>query len=231
MTFDDILEQAIGLLRRRGRLTYRTLKRQFDLDDEALEDLKEQILYSQPQVVDDGGKGFIWAGDPAASEAGVQRGTEAEARFQTALPAVIGLLQRDMRVTYRTLKWTFGVDDALLEEIRKELALKRLAIDEGGEVLVWTGETQPAPTRIQADESRGDRQKVTERLSELGMSESSARVHAAQLTDAVAAHYAGSPVVLQIVAGLHTDEVLFGTLYLMIIGVALNRLDQRPEDS
>ncbi len=87
------------------------------------------------------------------------------------------------------------------------------------------------PTRVQADESRVDRQKVTERLSELGMAESSALVHAAQLTDAVAAHYANSPVTLQIVAGLHTDEVLFGTLYLIIIGAALNRLDQRPEDS
>ena len=37
MTFDDILEQAIEMLRRRGRLTYRALKRQFDLDDEYLE--------------------------------------------------------------------------------------------------------------------------------------------------------------------------------------------------
>ena len=34
MAFDDILEQAIELLQRRGRLTYRTLKRQFHLDDE-----------------------------------------------------------------------------------------------------------------------------------------------------------------------------------------------------
>jgi hypothetical protein len=38
-------------------VTYRTLKRQFDLDDDTLEDLKEELLYSQPQVVDDEGKG------------------------------------------------------------------------------------------------------------------------------------------------------------------------------
>ena len=36
MTFDDILDQAITILQRRGRVTYRTLKRQFALDDEAL---------------------------------------------------------------------------------------------------------------------------------------------------------------------------------------------------
>lgn len=38
MTFEEVLDQAIDMLRRRGRLTYRTLKRQFDLDDDALED-------------------------------------------------------------------------------------------------------------------------------------------------------------------------------------------------
>ena len=51
MTFDDILEQAIEMLRRRGRLTYRALKRQFDLDDEYLDDLKEALIYAHPQVV------------------------------------------------------------------------------------------------------------------------------------------------------------------------------------
>jgi hypothetical protein len=39
MTFEDILDQAIALLERRGRVTYRTLKRQFQLDDDALADL------------------------------------------------------------------------------------------------------------------------------------------------------------------------------------------------
>ena len=43
MTFEEVLDQAIDMLRRRGRLTYRTLRRQFDLDDTALEDLKEEI--------------------------------------------------------------------------------------------------------------------------------------------------------------------------------------------
>ena len=39
MTFDGILDQTIALLQRRGRVTYRTLKRQFDLGDDVLEDL------------------------------------------------------------------------------------------------------------------------------------------------------------------------------------------------
>jgi hypothetical protein len=33
MTFEEVLDQAIAMLQRRGRLTYRTLKRQFHLDE------------------------------------------------------------------------------------------------------------------------------------------------------------------------------------------------------
>ena len=32
MTFDDVLEQALAMLQRRGRVSYRALKVQFQLD-------------------------------------------------------------------------------------------------------------------------------------------------------------------------------------------------------
>jgi class 3 adenylate cyclase len=67
MTFEEILDQAIAMLQRRGRLTYGTLKRQFQLDDAGLDDLKEQLLYAHPQVVDDAGRGLVWTGDTAVS--------------------------------------------------------------------------------------------------------------------------------------------------------------------
>jgi predicted ATPase/class 3 adenylate cyclase len=56
---------------------------------------------------------------------------------------------RERRVTYRALKREFDLDDAFLEDLREELIVaKRLAIDEDGKVLVWTGGTplsgQPA---------------------------------------------------------------------------------------
>ena len=40
MTFEEILDHAIAMLQCRGRLTYSTLKRQFQLDDAALEDCR-----------------------------------------------------------------------------------------------------------------------------------------------------------------------------------------------
>src|SRR5262249_13022197 len=37
MTFAEVLDQAMAMLQQRGRLTYRTLKLHFQLDDEHLE--------------------------------------------------------------------------------------------------------------------------------------------------------------------------------------------------
>ena len=44
MTFDEVLEKIQELLQREKRVSYRGLKRRFDLDDEYLEDLKEELI-------------------------------------------------------------------------------------------------------------------------------------------------------------------------------------------
>ena len=44
MTFDEVLTQIIDLLKRQGRVSYSALKRRFDLDDDYLNDLKDEIL-------------------------------------------------------------------------------------------------------------------------------------------------------------------------------------------
>ena len=63
MDFLEVLEQAREVLRNKRRITYRTLKRQFELDDEALEDLKEELLFSDPQITDEDGRGLVWNGE------------------------------------------------------------------------------------------------------------------------------------------------------------------------
>ena len=63
MDFVAIVDQVITLLRQRGRMTYRTLQRQFQLDDDALHDLTEELLYAHPEVRDDAGRGLVWTGD------------------------------------------------------------------------------------------------------------------------------------------------------------------------
>ena len=62
MTFDEVLEHAIDMLQRRGRVTYRALKRQFELDDEFLEDIKEQLIEAQELAIDKDGKMLVWTG-------------------------------------------------------------------------------------------------------------------------------------------------------------------------
>src|SRR5499427_71205 len=68
MTFDEILEQVIALLKRQGRVSYPALKIRFSLDDEYLEALKAELLYVHP-VRDDDGRGLIWTGDTASGQA------------------------------------------------------------------------------------------------------------------------------------------------------------------
>jgi class 3 adenylate cyclase len=67
--FVAVVDQVIALLRQRGRVTYRTLQLQFTLDDAQLAALKDELLYSQPQVSDDDGRGLVWTGDTATAVA------------------------------------------------------------------------------------------------------------------------------------------------------------------
>src|SRR5262245_25175134 len=65
MDFVAVLDQVIVLLRQRGRVAYRTLKRQFQLDDEALEDLKIELIDSQHLAADEQGTVLVWTGTAA----------------------------------------------------------------------------------------------------------------------------------------------------------------------
>ena len=61
--------------------------------------------------------------------------------FYAILDQVIALLRQRQRVTYRALQRQFGFDDAYLEDLKAELIdAQRLAVDEEGKVLVWTGD-------------------------------------------------------------------------------------------
>ena len=67
MDFYNVLDQVQDLLRQRGRVAYRVLKLQFKLDDETLEALKDELIYSQRLAVDAEGKVLVWAGDASSA--------------------------------------------------------------------------------------------------------------------------------------------------------------------
>src|SRR5262249_42844706 len=58
-----ILDQVIALLRQRQRVTYRALKVHFQVDDDALEALKEELIEAQHLAADEAGRMLVWVGD------------------------------------------------------------------------------------------------------------------------------------------------------------------------
>ena len=60
--------------------------------------------------------------------------------FYQVVDQVVELLRHRGRVSYRALQRQFGLDDAYLEDLKAELIVaQRLAVDEHGQILVWTG--------------------------------------------------------------------------------------------
>jgi class 3 adenylate cyclase/predicted ATPase len=134
--FVTVVDQAIALLRQRGRLTYRTLQLQFQLDEAHLEALKDELIYGQRVAVDEEGRVLIWTRDERlVGSPGVIHG----AMMHLYADLVSALLQREVRLSYRTLTQLFGFDAACLDQVRQELAFKQLARDVHGKGLEWTG--------------------------------------------------------------------------------------------
>src|SRR5262245_38613056 len=65
MDFYAMLDQVVALLRSRGRVSYRALKRQFALDDELLADLKAELRYADYPIAEDADQGLVWSGETA----------------------------------------------------------------------------------------------------------------------------------------------------------------------
>src|SRR5215467_7765591 len=65
MTFDEMLAQVLALLQREKRVSYRALKRRFNLDDNYLEDVKDELIYAKKLAVDEENRVLVWIGDTA----------------------------------------------------------------------------------------------------------------------------------------------------------------------
>src|SRR4030095_16288762 len=66
--------------------------------------------------------------------------------FYEVLEQVLALLQQHGRVSYRALKRQFALDDDYIEDLKAELIqARRLAVDEQGAVLVWSGGAAGSP--------------------------------------------------------------------------------------
>jgi class 3 adenylate cyclase/predicted ATPase len=73
MEFYEVVGQVLELLQHQGRVSYRALKRQFGLDDDYIEDLKEEIIYAQQLAVDEDNRVLVWTGQTKGTPAPASR--------------------------------------------------------------------------------------------------------------------------------------------------------------
>ncbi len=67
MNLFEIISQVRDFLEQNGRVSYRMLRRQFDLDDETLEALKEELIEVQRVATDEAGRVLVWTGAAPAA--------------------------------------------------------------------------------------------------------------------------------------------------------------------
>jgi len=67
MTFEEILDQVRAVLQREQRISYRALKRRLALDDDYLEDVKDELIYAKRLAVDEDNRVLVWRGEGAGT--------------------------------------------------------------------------------------------------------------------------------------------------------------------
>src|SRR6516164_2004483 len=103
-----LLAQVLDLLQREKRLSYRILKRRFGLDDNDLEDLKEDIIYAKKLAVDEDGRVLVWTGGtdltittaPHAPQPTTQDASRAQVEVSSTVPPPPEAERRQLTVLF-----------------------------------------------------------------------------------------------------------------------------------
>src|SRR5262249_40215516 len=65
MDFEALFAHVLALLQRERRVSYWALKRRFDLSDDDLEGLKDELIYAKKLAVDEENRVLVWTGEEA----------------------------------------------------------------------------------------------------------------------------------------------------------------------
>ena len=84
MKFYEVVNQVVALLQREGRVSYRALRLEFDLNDDVLDALKEELIEVKELAIDKDGKMLVWTGSSAKEEPENRRIGETETRKTTS---------------------------------------------------------------------------------------------------------------------------------------------------
>jgi tetratricopeptide (TPR) repeat protein len=134
MTFYEVVGQVLELLQREGRVSYRALKRQFNLDDEYLEDLKQ--AYALRLL------GNIAAyGDSRDAEA-------AQAHYRQALALAETLGMRPLQAHCHQGLGTLYIKTGRLEQARAELS-SAIDLYRTMDMTFWLPQTEAALAQVE----------------------------------------------------------------------------------
>src|SRR5215471_13696611 len=129
MTFDEALDQVRELLRQRGRVTYRSLKLRYQLDDEVLAGITDELIKAERVAADENGEVLVWVGTEKETENRRNRESEKEpiassgARRQTLDPRPTEAERRQLTVMFCDLVGSTPLAEKLDPEELREVIL------------------------------------------------------------------------------------------------------------
>ena len=86
MDFDELFANVCDALRCEQRISYRALRRRFELSDDDLEDLKVEIIEAKRLAVDENDRILVWIGDTDAVESTQSPSMPESTSLPTATP-------------------------------------------------------------------------------------------------------------------------------------------------
>ena len=72
MKFSEVVAQTLAWLQREGRVSYRALRLEFDLTEDVLDALKEELIEVKEAAVDKDSKMLVWTGASSVASAEFQ---------------------------------------------------------------------------------------------------------------------------------------------------------------
>jgi predicted ATPase/class 3 adenylate cyclase len=138
--------------------------------------------------------------------------------FDQVLEAVIHVLERDGRASYRALKRRFSLDDEYLEDLKAELIdCRGLARDQDNRVLIWIASEHPVQPdiveRSSADSAFGERRQLTVMFCDIVSStELASKLDPEEYGEIIAAYHARSAAAIVRYGG-HIAQFLGDGIY------------------
>ena len=86
MDFDELFANVCDALRHEQRISYRALRRRFELSDDDLEDLKVEIIEAKRLAVDENDRILVWVGNADAIESTKSSSIPESTSLPTATP-------------------------------------------------------------------------------------------------------------------------------------------------